>query len=300
MGKASFHGLLVLDKPGGMTSRDAVNRAMGWFPKRTKLGHTGTLDPLATGVLVLTVGHATRLAEYVQRMAKTYRTTIRFGAVSDTDDADGEVTPRQVEQPPTRAELEQALANFVGTIEQVPPAISAIKVGGRRSCALVRKGEEVELQARSVTVHRIAVLAYDYPLLELEVHCGKGTYIRSLARDLGARLGCGGYVEILRRTQVGPFRADDGVGLYIDPPEARARLQPLHQAVVEVPQITLGDALLGPMQHGKLLPLDRFPPTLPATGEVAVFSAAGQLALIAEIDDKRRLLRPTKVFVTRG
>jgi len=298
MGALQFHGLLVLDKPGGLTSRDAVNRAMGWFPRRTKLGHTGTLDPLATGVLVLTVGHATRLADYVQRMAKTYRTTIRLDGASDTDDADGTITPRNAAAPP-RAALEQALAGFVGTIEQVPPAISAAKVGGRRSYALVRKGHEVDLQPRRVTVHGIAILAYAYPELELEVHCGKGTYIRSLARDLGAQLDCGGYVTVLRRTRVGPFRAEEGIDLYVDPPVARARLLPLAQAVAEVPRVTAVDPVLRQLQHGMLLPLATLPLDVPASGDVAVFNAAGELALMAEIDERQRLLRPTKVFLTR-
>src|SRR5262249_45363855 len=159
----------------------------------TRLGHTGTLDPLATGVLVLCVGSATRLADYVQRMSKTYRSLFRLGARSDTDDADGAVTPVAGAAAPEPAALEACLRQFVGTIEQVPPAYSAAKVTGQRAYDLARRGREVSLQARAVQVHGIEVLRYDYPELEVEVRCGKGTYIRALARDLGARLGCGAY-----------------------------------------------------------------------------------------------------------
>src|SRR5205823_760906 len=150
MRTSSFDGLLVVDKPTGITSRAAVDRAQRWFPRGTRLGHTGTLDPLATGVLVLCAGIATRLAEYVQHMAKTYRTTVRLGARSDTDDADGTVTPVQVECAPERAAVEESLRGSLGDIEQVPPAFSAAKVTGKRAYDLARRGEEVTLAARHV------------------------------------------------------------------------------------------------------------------------------------------------------
>src|SRR5262249_55225838 len=143
----AIDGLLVVDKPAGITSRTAVDRALQWFPRRTRLGHTGTLDPLATGVLVLCAGAATRLTEYVQRMAKVYRTTALPGARSPTADADGPLRPVAVERPPTRDAVERCLAGFLGTIEQVPPAFSAAKVGGRRAYDVARGGEEVALEA---------------------------------------------------------------------------------------------------------------------------------------------------------
>src|SRR5262249_14807566 len=170
------HGLLVIDKPGGITSRDAVDRALRWFPRGTRVGHTGTLDPLATGVLVLCVGSATRLTEYVQQMGKTYRTTVRLGARSDTDDADGTVTPVVGAVAPTREQLDACLQGFLGEFEQVPPAFSAAKVTGQRAYDLARKGQEVTLQPRKVRVDGIDVLRYDYPEADLEVRCGKGTY----------------------------------------------------------------------------------------------------------------------------
>src|SRR5262249_2168360 len=176
MKTVAFHGVLVLDKPGGITSRAAVDRAQRWFPPGTRLGHTGTLDPLATGVLALCVGVATRLTEYGQRMNKPSRTGLLLGAQSDTDDADGTITPVAEAQAPQRAVVERALAGFIGEIEQVPPAYSAAKVTGRRAYDLARQGEEVVLQPRRVRIYGIDLLAYDYPRLELEVRCGKGTY----------------------------------------------------------------------------------------------------------------------------
>jgi tRNA pseudouridine55 synthase len=227
-----MNGLLVIDKPGGVTSRDAVNRAQRWLPKGAKVGHTGTLDPLATGVLVLCVGAATRLADLIQGMGKTYRSRFRLGARSDTDDADGAVTPTPDAAPPGEAALRDALATFVGEIEQVPPAYSAIKLGGRRAHDLARGGKVVSLAPRPVRVDAIRLLVYAWPFADVEIDCGKGTYIRAIARDLGVRLGCGGLVETLRRTRVGPFTAEQGVGLDVSPEEGRAKLLPAKAAFV--------------------------------------------------------------------
>src|SRR5579871_6504470 len=208
-----MNGLLVIDKPGGITSRDVVNRVQRWFPRKTKIGHTGTLDPLATGVLVVCIGAATRLADHVQAMGKTYRSRFRLGATSTTDDADGTVTETPEAVPPTREQIAAALPSFIGNVEQVPPAYSALKVGGRRAHDLARRGANVELTARVVRIDAVRVLAYDRPFLDVEIDCGKGTYIRSIARDLGAKLGVGGLVETLRRTRVGPFTAEQGISV---------------------------------------------------------------------------------------
>src|SRR4051794_11476140 len=180
-----MNGLLVIDKPGGMTSRDAVNRVQKWFPRKTKIGHTGTLDPLATGVLVICVGAATRLADYVQAMGKTYVSRFRLGATSTTDDADGNVTETPNAVPPTREQIEEALKSFAGDIEQIPPAVSALKLNGVRAYQLVRRGEGPKLNGRVVTIWSICVTGYEWPFLDVEVDCGKGTYIRSIARDVG-------------------------------------------------------------------------------------------------------------------
>ncbi len=290
----SLHGLLVLDKPGGITSREAVDRALSWLPRGTKVGHTGTLDPLATGVLVLCLGSATRLTEYVQDMAKTYRAGVRLGARSDTDDADGVVESVAVAAPPARAAVEEALRGFVGEIAQVPPAYSAAKVGGRRAYDLARRGRDVALAARPVRVHGIDLLSYDYPRLEIEVRCGKGTYIRSLARDVGDRLGCGGYVEALRRTRVGPFRVEEALPLDAAAAVARAHLLPVAAALSELPHATVGDVAVACLRQGQGVPAAELPEVPGAA--VAVFDGRGGLVAVARLDRERRLLRPEKVF----
>lgn len=271
-----MNGLLVIDKPGGMTSREVVNRAQGWFPRKTKLGHTGTLDPLATGVLVVCVGAATRLAEYVQAMGKTYRTRVRLGHRSDTDDADGTVTAVDGAMPPPEAAIRAALPRFVGAILQTPPAYSALKVAGRRAHDLARSGEEVKLAARPVDVSRIDLLAYAWPHLDLEIDCGKGTYVRSIARDLGDTLGVGGLVQTLRRTRVGPFTAEQGVGLDVDPKTIPGQLRPLADAVAGLPKVTLAAAAAVRFRQGQQVPCAGA-----LTGTVAVFEAA-ELVGIAE------------------
>lgn len=219
-------GLLVIDKPSGLTSRDVLNRAQRWFPRGTKIGHTGTLDPLATGVLVACIGRATKLADRIQTMGKVYRATIRLGATSPTDDADGPMTETSNAVPPTRERLESELAKFVGIVQQLPPQVSALKVGGRRAHAIVRGGGVAAVEARLVRIDAVRLLSYSWPLVEVEVECGKGTYIRSIARDLGVALGMGGLVQTLQRTRVGPFTIEQGVLLDASTDEARSKLMP--------------------------------------------------------------------------
>ncbi|HEY2784631.1 MAG TPA: tRNA pseudouridine(55) synthase TruB [Fimbriiglobus sp.] len=221
-----MNGFLVLDKPGGITSRDAVNWAQRGFPRGTKIGHTGTLDPLATGVLVLCVGPACKLADRVQAMPKTYVSRFRLGATSTSDDADGTIAANDSLPVPEEV-VRRELARFVGTIAQIPPQVSAVKVGGKRAYATARKGQAVALVARPVRVDAIQVLAYAWPYLDVEIDCGKGTYVRSIARDLGHALGCGGLVETLRRTKVGPFTVEMGIGLDADWQTVRNRLVPV-------------------------------------------------------------------------
>jgi tRNA pseudouridine55 synthase len=287
-------GLLVLDKPGGVTSRDAVDRAARWFPRRTRIGHTGTLDPLATGALVLCLGAATRLAEYVQAMRKTYRAGLRLGARSDTDDADGVVTPAAGATPPDAAAVAACVAGFVGEVAQTPPAYSAAKTAGRRAYDLARQGQSVELRPRVIQIYGIDIIEYAYPRLELEIHCGKGTYVRSLARDLGERLGCGALVQALRRTRVGPFTAEDSVTLEAGAEAARGRLLPVEAAVAELPRVTLSDEQARRLCQGQAVPCDAL--NLGEAVTVAAFTRAGRLAATAVFDPARQVLRPDKVL----
>jgi tRNA pseudouridine55 synthase len=291
------NGLLVLDKPGGITSRAALDRAARWFPRRTRIGHTGTLDPLATGVLVLCLGSATRLGEYVQRMAKTYRTRLRLGARSDTDDADGIITPVAEARPPDAGTMREAVAGMVGEIEQVPPGYSAAKVAGRRAYDLARQGEEISLAPRRVHVDGIDVLAFDYPHLDLEIHCGKGTYVRSLARDLGERLGCGALVQTLRRLRVGPFTVEEAVSLEADAATARARLLPPAAAVAELPRVVLEPSELRRLGNGQAVPFRGAAQR--ASREVAVFDETDRLEAVARLDLDRGVLWPEKVLSMR-
>jgi tRNA pseudouridine55 synthase len=286
-----LHGLLVIDKPGGLTSRDVVDRVQPRFPPRTRIGHTGTLDPLATGVLVLCVGAATRLTEYVQQMEKVYEICIQLGARSDTDDADGVIAMQnQIGEPPERRVIERHLQGFLGETEQVPPIYSAARVGGRRAYDLARRGREVDLKPRKVTIHAIEVLAYDYPSLELRVGCGKGTYMRSLARDLGDQLGCGAYVAALRRTRIGPFTATDALSLEIDGALARTRLLPLEAAVAELPRLELPAGELLRLRQGQPATATDFPGNLKPGHEIAVFDEMHRLAAIAKEEGEGRLI----------
>ena len=288
-----MNGLLVIDKPGGMTSRDAVNRVQKWFPKKTKIGHTGTLDPLATGVLVVCVGQATRLADYVQAMGKSYASRFRLGATSATDDADGEITETPNARIPTREEIESALSRFVGVIEQVPPAVSALKVEGRRAHDLVRQGAEVKLAARPVRIEAIRVTGYEWPWLDVEVDCGKGTYIRSIARDLGAALGCGGLVQTLRRTRVGPFTTEQGVGLEVDP--ASVKLLPMAEAVAGMARVTFDAERVRKFSNGQLFRIGGELPRVSVTSPIAVFDESGRLVGIAN-QHEGGSIRPEVVF----
>ena len=211
-------GLLVIDKPIGRTSMDVcrVVRARlraGGAPKRVKVGHGGTLDPLATGVLVILVGTATKLCERVMGGEKRYTARVDLSAFSATDDREGEPEEVDVPEPPTRGDVERACAHFVGEIMQTPPVYSAMKVGGRRAYRLARAGETPELEPRPVVIHACDLVAYGWPIAEIDVRCGRGTYIRSLARDLGRTLGTGGMLDALRRTGVAPFGIDRAVTL---------------------------------------------------------------------------------------
>ncbi|MEZ5211326.1 MULTISPECIES: tRNA pseudouridine(55) synthase TruB [unclassified Gordonia (in: high G+C Gram-positive bacteria)] len=223
-------GLLVIDKAAGMTSHDVVKECRKAFSTR-RVGHAGTLDPMATGVLVIGIERATKLLGLLSLTTKSYRATIRLGAATTTDDAEGEVTSSADASGVTDQQLRDGVAALTGDLQQVPATVSAIKVDGKRAHALARDGEEFELAARPVTVDRFEILgitrAGDTVDLDVEVDCSSGTYIRSLARDLGAALGVGGHLTALRRTAVGPFTlahartldeviAQPGVSLGID------------------------------------------------------------------------------------
>jgi tRNA pseudouridine55 synthase len=286
-------GLLVVDKPGGMTSHDVVARARRILGTR-RVGHAGTLDPMATGVLVLGVERATRLLGHLALGDKAYLGTIRLGASTSTDDAEGEVIEQVdasgVGEPAIRA----GIAALTGAIQQVPSAVSAVKVGGERAYRLARRGERVELAARPVTVSRFELLDLRRGLsnidLDVEVECTSGTYVRALARDLGAALGVGGHLVALRRTRVGPFGIEDAVTLDRLPDRPRPSLS-VDAAVARcfpVREVDAGAA--ADLSYGRALPVAGI------AGTYGVFDREGHaIGLVAERDGAARpvlVLRP--------
>ncbi len=209
--RVEINGWLILDKPTGMTSTHAVSRLKRIFNAK-KAGHAGTLDPLATGILPVAFGEATKTVPFVQDGEKAYRFKVRWGVETDSDDSDGRVT-KTSDVRPTQEAIVAALPRFVGVIMQTPPSFSAIKVDGERAYDLARDGETVELQAREVTIHELRIVDYSPDETVFEAECGKGTYVRAIARDMGRLLGCYGHVTQLRRTRVGPFYESNAVVL---------------------------------------------------------------------------------------
>lgn len=293
-------GLLVLDKPIGVTSRAALDVVARPLKRLgVKSGHAGTLDPLASGVLVVAVGTATRLIEYVQRMTKTYRATIRLGATSDTLDADGQITEHGDPSVPTWDELREALAAQVGEIDQIPPDYSALKVGGARAYDLARTGQPLVLGARRVRIDRIDLIDYGWPRVEVEVVCGGGTYIRSIARDLGDRLACGGLIEVLTRTRIGPFALEDAIPAEPGRFAAEAiigRLRPAIEAVPDLPRYVLDLAAVGEVAQGRAIFHDLGAET---ADELALLDEAGRLVAIGQAEPNRGRVHPRRVFLVR-
>jgi tRNA pseudouridine55 synthase len=235
-------GWLIVDKPAGMTSTAVVNKVK-WALSAQKAGHAGTLDPDATGVLAVALGEATKTIPYITDALKCYRFRVVLGAATDTDDASGAVIARS-DLRPTDAQIEAALGAFRGQIEQVPPQYSAVKVDGERAYDLAREGQAMDLAARPLWVERLVLLGRpDADHVDLEMVCGKGGYVRSIARDLGAALGCLGHVEWLRRTWSGPFQADQGVTMAEVEAEAKTdaldtRLLPLELGLQDLAEFT--------------------------------------------------------------
>jgi tRNA pseudouridine55 synthase len=272
-------GLVIVDKPGDMTSHDVVSRVRRLAGTR-KVGHAGTLDPMATGVLVLAVNRATRLLGQLTLTEKRYDATIRLGAATTTDDAEGEVVTTRPTHGLTEAAVVEALTAFVGDLDQVPSAVSAVKLGGKPAYARVRAGEQVDLPPRRVTIHALEVTGVELPDVEVSVHCSSGTYIRAIARDLGAALGVGGHLTFLRRTAVGPFTLDDA-GTLDDLTEHLAMTPIADAARASFPARDLDEAQAAHVRVGRRLDL-----ALDAT--TALFAPGGEfLALYRAGEDGR-------------
>ncbi len=283
-------GLVVVDKPAGITSHDVVARVRRLAGTR-KVGHAGTLDPMATGVLVLGVDRATRLLGHLMLTDKAYDATVRLGVATTTDDAEGEVVATVSAAGLDEAAVRATLAEFTGDLLQVPTAVSAIKVDGRRAYQRVRDGEQVELAARPVTVHELVVhdVRHDGDVVDADVslRCTSGTYVRAIARDAGARLGVGGHLSALRRTAVGPYTLD--VAHTLDQLADSFELLPIAAAArAAFPTLDLDDSAAGDVRVGR--PLD-----LALDGLTAVFAPDGTFLALYEPRDGRA--RPVAVFV---
>ena len=298
----SVNGWLILDKPQGITSTKAVGRVKRLYDA-SKAGHAGTLDPLATGILPIAFGEATKTVPFVVDGTKAYRFTVRFGAETDTDDAEGKVTETS-DQRPTRAEIEAALTQFTGEISQMPPRYSALKVDGARAYDLAREDEDFELAPRIVTIERLDVVACpNEDICVIEAECGKGTYVRSIARDLGRALDCFGHVEALRRTRVGAFGEADAVPLDrieeagADGPEALlALLRPVETGLLDVPALNLSSADAARLRQGQAVLLrGRDAPIMSGT---VYATSKGALVALGEISEGE--FRPRRIFNLPG
>ena len=297
--KRDVHGWIVLDKPVGMSSTHAVSVVKRLLQAK-RAGHAGTLDPLASGVLPIALGEATKTVSFVMEGRKVYRFTVRWGEERDTDDAEGRITAVSAERPSADA-ISAALPRFVGQITQVPPRFSAIKIDGERAYDLAREGESVEIAARPVEIHRLELIeTADQDHAKFMAECGKGTYVRALARDLGRMLGCQGHVAALRRTAVGPFGEDVGVRLdalqRLRPDETaaaeRAALLPVETGLAALPALRVSSADAGRLARGQAVLLrGRDAPVM--AGWVAV-SSQGALIALAEVEKGE--LRPRRIF----
>jgi tRNA pseudouridine55 synthase len=294
-----IHGWLCLDKPQGMTSTEAVSRVRRITQAR-KVGHGGTLDPLATGVLPIALGEATKTVAYVMEGRKHYRFSVRLGEARTTDDAEGEVSAHSDLRPST-AEIETALPSFLGRIEQVPPRFAAVKVEGERAYDLARRGEAVDLAPRPVEVDRFELVERPDPdHVTFEVVCGRGTYVRALVRDLGARLGCFGHVVALRRLQVGPFNEADALSLaalerLVADDALPQALLPVAAALGDMPALALTQPQVERLRAGQTI---RVTPALlagePEADATVRAMAAGRIVALARLHGGE--LSPVRVF----
>ena len=300
----AIHGWVVLDKPLGLSSTQALAKVR-WFLNAEKGGHGGTLDPLASGILPLAFGEATKTVSYAMDGRKTYQFTVRWGRKTSTDDAEGEVIATS-DHRPDRAAIEAALASFHGEIDQIPPRYSAIKINGERAYDMARSGEEVEMTSRRVRIDRLALIEErDADHAVFEVDCGKGTYVRSLARDLAETLGTVGHVVELRRTRVGPFTLEQAISLdeliAMEQSAAVERLLlPLETVLDDIPALALTEAEAHRLRHGQTVgllsrqDLDRLNTIRDAAGEDGIVMAhfSGKPVALARIEGAE--IRPVR------
>ena len=273
-----MNGIVIVDKPQGWTSQDVTARLRRVFNTR-RIGHGGTLDPMATGVLPVFVGRATRGVEFFEHAEKTYETVLRLGITTDTEDISGTVLTEQ-DAFVTGEQLEEVLANFRGEILQVPPMYSALKVGGQKLVDLARKGKEVERQKRPITIHELRLLGMDADGIHLRVRCSKGTYIRTLCKDIGEALGCGGCMAALRRVQAGEYTIDEAVPLQslLETEDPEPYLRPVDTMFRQYDAITLTEKQELRCRNG-----NSFSITLP-DGTYRAYGKNGEFLALSKVD----------------
>ena len=294
--KNTISGVLIVDKPIGMTSHQVV-QVIRRGTRIKRAGHTGTLDPRASGVLVILIGPAVRLSQYLSAEDKRYQATIKLGEKTDTYDTEGKITGTS-EVNVTHAQFEESLKHFVGEIEQVPPPYSAIKVKGKHAYDLARKGEEVKLEPRLINVYSLDLLEWNSPEAVIDIHCSSGTYVRSLAYDLGEMLGCGGNLTGLRRTKSGRFKLRDAVSLrkLSEAFETNSWYQyliPAAEALSDWPSITLSNEEVELVKHGHRISREEGPEKL-----ARAITEQGELVALMQFDPEKKEFQPRKVFFT--
>lgn len=291
-----INGWLVVDKPLGMSSATAV-AAVRRITKAKKVGHAGTLDPLATGVLPIGLGEATKTMPFIVDASKTYEFTISFGRATNTDDAEGE-TVATSDHIPSRSDIAEILPKFTGTIQQVPPAFSAIKVDGKRAYALARGGDEVKLAARPIDIHHIEIIDFSDGRATLRADCGKGTYIRSLGRDIALALNSVGFISMLRRVRVGPFDVKASISLekleqlsHSSP--AESYMSSVMTALADIPALALTEEEASKIRHGMAISDLRFPDLVNTQGSLCLTLDGNPVAIARHENDT---VQPLRVF----
>ena len=274
-----MNGIVIIDKPAGWTSQDVVSKLRGVLHTK-RIGHGGTLDPMATGVLPVFVGRATRGVEFFEHAEKTYEAVLQLGITTDTEDITGMVLTQQ-DAFVTGAQLEQVLQQFRGEIQQIPPMYSALKINGQKLCDLARKGKEVERKPRTITIFDLTLLSMEADGIHLRVRCSKGTYIRTLCKDIGQALGCGGCMASLRRVAAGAYTIDEAVPLsqLVESADPESFLRPVDTMFVQYPAVTLTEKQTLRCRNGNSFSVEM------AAGTYRAYDPEGQFLMLAKVEE---------------
>lgn len=273
-----MNGIVIIDKPSGWTSQDVVSKLRGVLHTK-RIGHGGTLDPMATGVLPVFVGRATRAVEFFEHAEKTYETVLRLGITTDTEDITGSVLQQQ-EVAVTEQQFLAVLEQFRGEIQQIPPMYSALKINGQKLCDLARRGKEVERKPRTITIHALDCLSFDGQTARLRISCSKGTYIRTLCKDIGEALGCGGCMESLRRVAAGSYIIEEAIPLaeLVESTDPESHLRPVDSMFTRHPAITLTEKQALRCRNGNSFSID-----LP-DGTYRAYDLTGEFLMLAKVE----------------